>query len=278
MNRRNFLAATAVTLTLWATGAGHAASPVTPAARTLPTLFIIGDSTVKNGTKGLQGWGDPIAKYFDPAKITVENHALGGRSSRTFLTEGLWDKVAAQLKPGDFVLMQFGHNDGGSPASSYRASLKGVGPETQTVTNPKTGQPETIHTFGWYMTKYVTDTKAKGATPIVLSLVPRDIWGRDDKDPTVGRSTDSYGGWAAQVAKAQGVPFVDLNAITAAKYDLLGFAKTKAAYFPGDHTHTNPAGAEVNAQSVIQGLKGLDHCALCRDLSPTAAALAPAGK
>lgn len=238
---------------------------------TLPTLYIIGDSTVKNGTAGLRGWGDPIAKFFDPAKINVENRARGGRSSRTYLTEGLWAAVLEKMKPGDFVLMQFGHNDGGSPTTSYRASLKGVGAETRTVTDPKTGKAEIVQTYGWYMTRYVTDTKAKGGLPIVLSPVPRDIWGKDNK---VGRSTgNDYGGWAAAVAKAQGIPFVDLNAITADKYDLLGFDKTKAAYFPGDHTHTNIDGAEVNAESVIQGLKGLKNCPLCRFLSPAASAL-----
>ena len=79
----------------------------------LPTLYIIGDSTVKNHTTGLEGWGDPIARYFDPAIIRVENDALGGRSSRTYLTEGVWQKVLDKIKAGDFVLMQFGHNDGG---------------------------------------------------------------------------------------------------------------------------------------------------------------------
>src|SRR5262249_33797082 len=73
----------------------------------LPKLYIIGDSTVKNGTKGQMGWGDPFAGHFDPAKVTVVNRARGGRSSRTFLTEGLWDAIVADLKPGDFVLIQF---------------------------------------------------------------------------------------------------------------------------------------------------------------------------
>src|SRR6516164_2986704 len=78
-----------------------------------PTLYIIGDSTVNNHTAVLLGWGDPIKSLFDLSKINVENKARGGRSSRTFITEGLWDQVVAVLKPGDFVLMQFGHNDGG---------------------------------------------------------------------------------------------------------------------------------------------------------------------
>jgi lysophospholipase L1-like esterase len=215
------------------------AAPVFAQAK--PTLYIIGDSTVKNHTTGLEGWGDPIADYFDKSKIDVKNCALGGRSSRTFLTEGLWDKVVQDLKPGDFVLMQFGHNDGGSI-------------ETEDIVNPKTNQKETVHTYGWYMTKYVTDAKSKGALPIVLSPIPRNIWSPDNH---VGRNTKDYGGWSADVAKAQGVPFVDLNGIIADKYDALGPDKVKAQYFPGDHTHTNPAGAELNASCVVEGLKGL---------------------
>src|SRR5690242_3903457 len=96
------------------------------------TLFIIGDSTVKNSTEGLQGWGDPIADYFDQKKLRVVNRARGGRSSRTFQTEGLWDQILKELKPGDFVLMQFGHNDG-APIDDQKArgSLPGIGNEIQ---------------------------------------------------------------------------------------------------------------------------------------------------
>src|SRR6185436_7774193 len=68
-----------------------------------PTLFIIGDSTVRNGTKGQMGWGEAIAAQFDPAKIIVVNRAIGGRSSRTFLTEGRWAKVLDEVRSGNFV-------------------------------------------------------------------------------------------------------------------------------------------------------------------------------
>src|ERR1051326_2388426 len=102
----------------------------------LPTLYLIGDSTVNTPTKGQQGWGTPLPAFFDQSKITVVNRARGGRSSRTFYTEGLWDQVRDSLKPGDFVLMQFGHNDGGSLTDGRaRASLKGNGDETQDVDN-----------------------------------------------------------------------------------------------------------------------------------------------
>src|SRR4051812_11106904 len=67
-----------------------------------PTLFIVGDSTVKNGTKGQQGWGERIGEQFDAARINVVNRAIGGRSSRTFITEGRWDEVVNAGKPGDF--------------------------------------------------------------------------------------------------------------------------------------------------------------------------------
>src|SRR6476646_636145 len=124
------------------------------------TLFIIGDSTVKNSTEGLQGWGDPIADYFDHARLRVVNRARGGRSSRTFQTEGLWDQVLKELKPGDFVLIQFGHNDG-APIDDEkgRGSLPGLGYEFKYFDNPTTNKTESIHTFGWYMRKYIADTK-----------------------------------------------------------------------------------------------------------------------
>src|SRR5215471_12196581 len=82
-----------------------------------PTLYLIGDSTVRNergdGANGQWGWGDLLDRYFDLDRIDVVNRALGGRSSRTFVTGGQWGQVLAALKPGDFVLMQFGHNDAG---------------------------------------------------------------------------------------------------------------------------------------------------------------------
>jgi lysophospholipase L1-like esterase len=232
-----------------------------PKPRT-PTLFIIGDSTVKTGTKGQQGWGTPIANLFDKNKIKVENRALGGRSSRTFITEGLWDKVLADLQPGDFVLMQFGHNDGGSLTDGRgRASLKGNGDETQEVTLPNSDKKEVVHTYGWYMRKYVKDAKEKGATPIVLSPIPRNIW----KDDKVARASNDYGKWAAEAAKAEKALFVDLNEIIAKRYEKEGQEKVKTEYFgSADHTHTTPAGAEVNAACVVEGLKELKDCPLCK--------------
>jgi lysophospholipase L1-like esterase len=226
-----------------------------------PTLYLIGDSTVKNNDKGLLGWGAPITDLFDPTKITVANRALGGRSSRTFYTEGLWDKVLADLKPGDFVIMQFGHNDGGSvdKGDRPRASLKGNGDETRDVTVEKTGNAETVHTYGWYLRKYVGDAKAKGTTAIVCSPIPRNIW----KDDKVARASGDYGKWAAEAAKQTGAFFIDLNEIIAARYEKEGQDKVKTEYFTAaDHTHTTPAGAKVNAECVVDGIKSQQDCPL----------------
>jgi lysophospholipase L1-like esterase len=238
---------------------GAAVLPAPSADPYLPTLFIVGDSTVKNRTKGLQGWGDPLAALFDPARIKVENRALGGRSSRTFLTEGLWDKALAGMKPGDFVLIQFGHNDGGPLDSGRaRASLKGTGDETREVTDPKSGAREVVHTYGWYLRKYVTDAKAKGARPIVVSLVPRNIW----KDGHVARASKDYGRWAAEAARAGGGLFIDLNELVAKRYEEAGPEKVKSAYFGEDHTHTTPAGAELTAAVLAEAIRGLKDCPL----------------
>lgn len=258
----------ALLLGFWTAAPARANSNGAAAAARLPavrTLFIIGDSTVKNDSKGLEGWGTAIAADFDPAKINVVNRARGGRSSRTFLTEGLWAQVLDQLKPGDFVLMQFGHNDGGEIARGNRprASLKGIGDEAVAVTVEMTGQPEVVHTYGWYLRQFIEGAKSRGATPIVLSPVPRDMW----KNGRVIRNMGDYGSWARAVAEQEGVAFVDLNAIIAQRYDELGADKVRAAYFPGDHTHTSPAGAALNAASVIAGLKGLKACGLCAYLS-----------
>jgi rhamnogalacturonan acetylesterase len=234
-----------------------------------PTLFIIGDSTVRNRTDGQLGWGDVIGDYFDTNKIHFENHAIAGRSSRTFLTDGRWDKILAALNPGDFVLMQFGHNDGGAINDNSRArgSIRGVGNETQEIDNLLTKKKEVVHTYGWYMRKYIADAKAKGATPIVFSLVPRKTW----KDGKIVRS-DNYRKWAAEVALGESAAFVDLYEIIARRYEELGGEKVNDL-FGDDHTHTNRAGAEINAACVIAGLKGLGSCAPCGCFSAKAAVI-----
>src|SRR5713101_5739681 len=135
------------------TGAARPSPPATGVTRR-PTLFLIGDSTVRNGrgdgANGQWGWGEPLAALFDASKIAVVNRALGGRSSRTYLTGGQWEAVKADLRPGDFVLMQFGHNDGGpiNDTSRARGSLRGTGEETEEIDNLLTHEHEVVHTYG----------------------------------------------------------------------------------------------------------------------------------
>lgn len=243
---------------------------------TRPTLYLIGDSTVKNSTDkgegGMWGWGHFIEAFFDTTRIHIENHAIGGRSSRTFVTEGRWEKVRAALKPGDFVMMQFGHNDASAINDTLRArgTIKGTGDETQEIDNLLTKKREVVHSYGWYLRKFVTDAKARGATPIVLSLVPRNAW-RDNK---VVRGADDYGKWAADVAKSEAdgktkAFFIDLNELVARKYDVVGDSTLlQATYFVKDNVHTNAAGAKVNAAAVIEGLRQLKACSLNNYVKP----------
>ena len=217
------------------------------------------------------GWGDELAPYLDLNRVNLVNRAIGGRSSRTYITEGHWDEVLATIKPGDIVLIQFGHNDSGVPdePTRARASLPGVGDETKEIDNPITKQHETVHTFGWYLRKYVSDTRAKGATPVLCSLIPRKIW----KDGKIARNSDTYAGWTREVADATKTDFIDLNEITARKYDALGEAAVEPLF--GDpHTHTTAAGAIMNAESVVAGLKALAKDPLAGDFSAKGEAVA----
>jgi lysophospholipase L1-like esterase len=230
----------------------------------LPTLFIVGDSTVRNGTKGQQGWGDPIAELFDRSRINVVNRARGGRSSRTFQTEGLWEAVLAEMKPGDFVLIQFGHNDGAplEDAQRARGTIRGTGEESREIYNPIMKKQEVVHTYGWYMRKYVRDAKAKGATPIVLSYIPRCP---RPVDPPIdaGAAPTSYALWAKQSAEAEGAPFIDLYGLIAKHYATMTPQQIKDKYFtPADFTHTSAAGAKRNAEAVVEGIRGLKDVAL----------------
>ncbi|WP_243751806.1 rhamnogalacturonan acetylesterase [Niastella caeni] len=228
-----------------------------------PTLYIIGDSTVKNGDgrggKDMWGWGSFMADRFDTTRIQVQNHAIGGRSSRTFITEGRWDRILEQLKPGDFVIMQFGHNDAGPLDDTARArgTIKGIGEDSTAIYNPIRKVNEVVHTYGWYMRKYINEAKAKGAIPIVCSPVPRNNF----KNGKTERANGSYGKWAGEVAKAGDAFFIPLNDLIADQYDALGADSVKH-FFPVDHTHPNKNGSTLNADLVVKGIKELKKCEL----------------
>ena len=234
---------------------------------TNPVLFLIGNSTMRNGTKGngsngQWGWGYFANKYFDETKITVENQALGGMSTRTFYTD-LWPAVHQALKPGDWVIVSIGHNDTADffDARRARGVIPGVDPDTMIVGfNERTQRQDTVYSYGTYLRKYINDIRQKGANPILMSLTPRDArYGEEGapapstQHPTPKIVRKPQTEWAAYIAAVEGVPFVDLNERSGAKLD--SYSEWKQHYhFLGDKIHTSKFGAEMNALSVAEGL------------------------
>ena len=225
-----------------------------------PTIFVCGDSTSKSSAP-IQGWGTPIAGYFDPAKVTVSNEGHGGRSSRTYF-DGDWPQVLPKIKPGDFVLIVFGINDG--------TTLNGIGGETREVA----GQTE--HTYGWYMAKMATDAQAKGAHVYLLTVTPRDIWTNPKakfKDAEIvsqeagynpaadkierGTGGGKYTQWTKEIGKNLRLPVLDLTNLLADKYEKMGREKVMVNY--KDHNHTFPVGADIVAASIVSGLKAFKN-------------------
>ena len=219
-----------------------------------PVLFLIGNSTMRNGTKGdgsngQWGWGFFASKYFNANKISVENQALGGMSTRTFYTK-LWPMVRKALRKGDWVIISIGHNGNGPyDEGRARAVIPGVGTDSLCVTIKETGEKETVYSYGGYLRKYISECREAGAHPILMSLTPRDAY--DEKTGKIVRKPQTE--WAAYVAAQEGVPFVDLNEISGSKLD--SYSKWKEQYhFFGDHIHTSAYGAEMNARSAAEGI------------------------
>lgn len=226
-----------------------------------PVLFLVGNSTMRNGTlgngsNGQWGWGYYAHEYFDPRQITAENQALGGMSSRTYYNV-LWPAVRQAIRPGDWVIISIGHNDNGPYDSGRaRASIPGVGHDSLVVTIRESDRRETVYTYGEYLRRFIRDTRKAGGTPVLMSLTPRDAYGDDGK---IVRKPHTQ--WCADVAAEEGVPFVDLNERSASKLD--GFSRWKQVYhFHGDHIHTSRFGAMMNARSAAEGLFESRHPSL----------------
>ena len=220
-----------------------------------PVLFLVGNSTMRNGTlgngnNGQWGWGYYFPQYFNAEKIAVENQALGGMSTRTFYTD-LWPAVREALKPGDWVVVSIGHNDNGEffDQKRARAVIPGVDEDTCYVGfNQRTQKQDTVYSYGTYLRRYISEIRQKGANPILMSLTPRNAY--DDKGRIVRKPQTE---WAAYIAAVEGVPFVDLNERSGAKLD--SYSTWKVDYhFLGDKIHTSKFGAEMNARSAAEGL------------------------
>ncbi len=242
-----------------------------------PMVFLCGDSTGKNEDKnpdGMWGWGSQGYTVFDAKKCVFQNQAKAGRSTRTYLDEERWEEVYNSLQPGDYVLIQFGHNDiGGIDKQKERGVIATDKDTCHVYRMESNGKYKVIYSFGWYIRKMVRDAQEKGATPIILSFTPRNEWHQgkgevrgtfypvDEKTSKeyIERRNDKYiPQWDKTIAEELGAAFVDVHNITADALDKLGKEKA-AAYFNHDHTHTSLKGAKLNAQSVAKGLKAIKH-------------------
>jgi lysophospholipase L1-like esterase len=213
------------------------------------TLYLIGDSTMADKpdpeTNPERGWGQALPRFLDDG-VVVQNRAVNGRSTKSFIAEGRWDSVRTRLRKGDYVFVQFGHND------------QKVEDSTR-YTNPYTGYRRNLERF-------VAETRARGATPIVFSSIVRRRFN------TAGVLEDTHGvyPWVARtVARETGAPFVDLQLLTEDLVTRAGPEGSKRLYvwvragdypaFPEarqDDTHLSPAGASEVARLAARALAG----------------------
>ena len=235
------------------------------------TIFIIGDSTAakKDLSTGSpeRGWGMALQCYFDSAYIRVDNHAVNGRSSKSFIDEGRWDKVLSAMKPGDYVIIQFGHND--------------EKPAVERHTDPGS-------TFDYNLAKFVRETRERGGIPILMNPVVRRNFAqkplKNDDDEKLRNTTfadgsklvegdsliDTHGLYRVaprDVARRMNCHFIDANQITHDLEQSLGVEGSKKLhmwYKPGeepslpqgrqDNTHYNIYGAHVVAKLLAEAL------------------------
>lgn len=211
------------------------------------TLYLAGDSTCANKTDDKRpetGWGEMLQQYFDPAKVKIDNRAQNGRSTKSFIAEGRWQSIVDALKKGDYVFVQFGHND--------ESKDKG-----ERYTPPDD--------FKKNFERFVTDVRAKNANIVLLTPVVRRKF---DKD---GNFVDTHGEYPdiiRAVAKERREPLIDMHQKSEAvikKYGVEGsralFLQLKAGENPNypkgieDNTHFRPAGAEEMAKLAVEGIK-----------------------
>lgn len=237
-----------------------------------PMVFLCGDSTGKNedaNPDGMWGWGSQAYTVFDSTKCVFQNQAKAGRSTRTYVDEDRWEEVYNSLQPGDVVLIQFGHNDiGGIKDGKERGVIACSKDSSHVYHMESSGIYKVIYSYGWYLKKMIRDAQEKGATPILLSLTPRNEWHEgtghakgfiypvNEKKGKryIERRNETYGKWCRDVAKETGCLFIDVHNLTANALDKIG-QKKAVAYFNHDHTHTSLKGARLNAQSVAMGLR-----------------------
>ncbi|TVY84066.1 Rhamnogalacturonan acetylesterase [Lachnellula suecica] len=253
----------------------------------IPTIWIAGDSTAApgGGGNGTEGWGQYLQYSFLPSVAHVQNNAFAGRSARTFTREGRFDNITAGLKEGDWVIIEFGHNDGGTPpvnatvgdtgredcpgAGMFSPILEAPSYETDEYTGNQTcttvfkrsdadytsNVTEIVQTFPTYLKNATEIFLSKGAKVILSSMTPTNPWefGNYSYTPTIF----PYYTWLAASelgGPSAGVYFVSHGAYAAQAMKNLGKTVVDANY-PLDHTHTAPYLADVVAASFVLGVK-----------------------
>lgn len=231
-------------------------SVVELAPRATPTLYLCGDSTMaKNGANDgdTDGWGSYMGNY---VSVTAVNKAIGGRSARSYWNEGRFQAVADLVQSGDIVVIEFGHNDGGSPESNDNGRSDCPGSGTETCISDATG--ETVYTFVFYVIQASKLMTAKGATVILSSQTPNNQWETGTWSGAAGRFV-GYQLTAKNAIGSSSVTFVDHYQAVSNMYLKLGNSAVNALY-PNDHTHTSPTGADLSAQAfaqaIYQGMNG----------------------
>jgi len=214
------------------------------------TLYLAGDSTMAPGGDGpgtdTDGWGEFVGQYLT---LPISNQAVAGTSARSYTAEGLFTAIIDEVVAGDFVVIEFGHNDGTSGAVD-NGDEDAVGDAvngTSTVVEPD-GSTEVIHTFNFYVTNAVNSLKAKGAIPIVSSQTPDNIWTGD-----VLAAAPRFVPDAQEVAGNTSVTYIDHFDYVAQAYEAIG-ETTVDTFYPVDHLHTSPTGANVVAEAFIRGV------------------------
>ncbi|WP_088103939.1 rhamnogalacturonan acetylesterase [Halalkalibacter urbisdiaboli] len=211
------------------------------------TLFLAGDSTVANyipSAAPMAGWGQFLGDFFKET-VTIKNKAINGRSSKSFIEEGVLDELSEEIGEGDYLFIQFGHNDA---------------KEDERRTEP-------YSTYQQHLSQYIKVARSKGAIPILFSSVERR------KFNNAGELEETHGDYPKameELAKKENVPFVDLRMKTRALYESLGAEKSKELFVwfkPNEHpnyqegiqddTHFHEKGAAIIAKLVVEGLKEL---------------------
>jgi len=213
-------------------------------------VYLIGDSTVctqPDSQAPVTGWGTPFAVFFNQT-VSVENHAKGGRSTRTFLSEDRWNPIYNKINPGDYVIMQFGHNDEAK----------------EEIYKDRYTSPED---YRKNLTKFITETRQKGGNPILVTPVSRR---RFDKEGKVMETHIEYSAVVMALGKELNVPVVDLDTKSRALYQSYGpeystllFNVSKPGANPqfpdgvNDNTHFSEYGARLLAEIVWNEIKNM---------------------